>query len=527
MHRLQHDDVAPSKNWRLSVKSLVRRTLIHRRSCWRVIPVVGVIALPLLAQAQTSGFSLFPNVSVTQTWTDNYALASVKPAIDNVTRFSADVSLRVPTGPVQGHLEYALSSLVYAHHSQHNELQNALNSSFNATLVEGRAALGVNASVSRSAVSAFGVQPTVNGLTQENSVEFRTLALTPQFQGPIGSTLRYTAKLGYSLSDANGISVGDSTKSSIALQLAPSTSARLSWTLNGSHERSDYKAGRATTSDRLYVGLSFGLAEFDLEVNANGGVERTDLGLPEHHRHQTRGFSMAWTPSPRTGLTAIIDHRPAGKTYTVALQHRTPLTVWTLSDSRSLWVDSSPVAAGSRGTAYDAFYALFASAIPDPVERSTFVVNFLRQQGISTAVSPGFLSSSTSVTHVQALSAAWRGQRSTAMLSVTRSISRRADSVSGAVDDLSAAGQVQLIGASLDLSHRLTPLSSMSLVLSGSQGRGTLVSQFNRQRQAGLQYSLRPTAASSLVVGLRRAHYENSVTPFGENTIFATLGLRF
>ena len=101
------------------------------------------------------------------------------------------------------------------------------------------------------------------------------------------------------------------------------------------------------------------------------------------------------------------------------------------------------------------------------------------------------------------------------------------DSASNAVDDLSAAGQVKLIGASLDLSHRLTPLSSLTLVLSGSQGRGTLVNQFNRQRQAGLQYSFRPTVASSLILGLRRTNYENSINPYGESAIFATIGLRF
>ena len=527
MHRHRLDAAARSKRRCLSGESSMRRASLGRRTCWGMVPMIGALAFSSPARSQTTGFTIFPNVSVTQTWTDNYALASANPAIDNVTLLSAGVGLRSPTGPLQGHLDYSLSSLVYAHHSNNNELQNSLNARFNAALLEGRAGLGIDASISRGAVSAFGVQPGASGLTQENSVELRTLSLTPQFQGPIGNTLRYSARLGYSLSDASGTSVGDSRVSSVALQLAPSTPARLSWTLDGSHARSDFMAGRATTSDRLYAGLTLGLAEFDLQLNANGGVELSDLIFSQRQRYQTWGFHTVWTPSPRTGLTANIDQRPTGKTYTVALEHRTPLTVWTLSDSRSLLVDSSPVTAGGRGTTYDAFYALFASAIPDPVERSTFVINYLRQQGISSAVSPGFLSSAASVTHLQALSAAWRGQRSTAMLSMTRSVSRRVDSASDAVDDLSAAGQVKLIGASLDLSHRLTPMSAITLVLSGSQGRGTLATQFNRQRQAGLQYSFRPTVASSLILGLRRAHYENSINPYGESAIFATIGLRF
>lgn len=527
MRRRRSDLIAQALRLGSRVERSPHRQMFGHQPCWSLLPLLGSLVLALPGWAQTGGLTVHPSASVTETWTDNYRLTSVNPAIDTVTRLSAGVSLRSPAGPLQGHLDYALSNLAYARHRENNEFQNSLNANFNARSTEGRAAIGVDASISRSAVSAFGVQPGGSGLTQANSVELRTLALMPQFQGPIGTAVHYTASLGYNTSKASGTSLGDASNSSAMLHLAPSKPARLGWTLDGSRLRSEFKAGRPTVSDRLFAGLSLGLAELDLQLSANRGVELSDLTVSQRQRYQTLGFGAVWAPSSRTQLTAKIDQRPAGNTHTLSLEHRTPLTVWTLSDTRSLSSEANTAATTGRGAAYDAFYAQFASAIPDPVERANFVVNFLRQQGISSVVNPGFLSSASSLTHLQALSTAWRGQRSTAMLSLTRSTSRRVDSASVAVDDLSAAGQVQLIGASLDLSQRLTPLSSMTLVLSGSQGRGTLASQFNRQRQASLQYSLRPTVQSSLIVGLRRVRYENALSPFGESAIFATVAIQF
>ena len=122
---------------------------------------------------------------------------------------------------------------------------------------------------------------------------------------------------------------------------------------------------------------------------------------------------------------------------------------------------------------------------------------------------------------------AYRGVRSTAVLTANRSRSRRLDTVSNAVDDLAQAGEVRLTSVALDLSHRLTPLGSVSLLLSAQQGRGTQAGQDNRQRQMSLSYSTRLTPESTLSAGARRARYQTGAVAYAESALFASYGIRF
>ena len=66
----------------------------------------------------------------------------------------------------------------------------------------------------------------------------------------------------------------------------------------------------------------------------------------------------------------------------------------------------------------------------------------------------------------QELSVAWQGVRSSAALALTRTHTRRLDSVVSAADDLAGSNEVRLDGISVTLAHRLTPESSLSLALS-------------------------------------------------------------
>ena len=477
--------------------------------------------------ARAASWTVDTNASLGQTWTDNVARTALDRESDTVTRVTAGIGLRSQSGLLSGHLDYSLSNFFHARDRERSQFQNSLNASFNIHLVESRASVAVEASIAQSAVSAFGVQPDTLGLTGANSTELRTLSVLPKFQGALGPTLQYSASLGYTTSDAANTRLGDASTSTVALHLGPATTGLISWSLDGSHASSTFKQGRATDSERIAAGLNLALENLDLRLSANTGVELSDLGPSQRQRAQTWGLAAIWAPSPRTQVSAQWDDRPFGSTHSLSLDHRTALTSWHLSDSRSLSTEISRAGTSGRGPVFDSFFSLFGALVPDPAERELFVNNFLRSQGINAVRAPGFLGAAVSLQDQQVLSVAWRGVRDTAALSITRSTSWRVDSGSSAVDDLTMAGKLRLIGASLELSHRLTPASSINLVLSGSQGRGTGVSQFNRQRQASLQYSLQPTAASSLVLGLRRSLYESAATPFDESAVFASVSIRF
>lgn len=468
-----------------------------------------------------------PTLSVTQTLSSNYRLTAVDPAYDAVTRLAAGISLRGQTGLARGYLDYTLSGLLHAHHSEQDTHQNALRAAVTSTLVEGRVVLDGNASISQSAVSAFGAQPS-NGLNTANTTEVRTIQLAPTFKGPLGPDLRYTGTLGYSATDASRSDSGDSSTGTAALHIEPASVGRLGWSVDASHLTSDYKVGRTTEDDRLFGALQWRLNDLDLQLSANAGSEWTNLSSLNRERHSTWGVGAVWAPSPRTRLAADWENRFFGKSHSLSLEHRTPLTVWQLSDSRSLNTGGGGSGLG-RGTVYDLLFAQLASVEPDAIKRAALVNTFLRDNGIdpATGLDPSFLRSSATVQDRQALSVALRGVRSTAVLLLSRTQTRRVQSALNLGDDLDNGDDVTTRQVSIDLSHRLTPMSSLSLVLSRQASSSRLGSQSSRQRQAGLQYTVRLAADASLILGGRRALYGSVTGPYDETALFATYGIRF
>ena len=530
----RHDVAGPGGGVRVQVQSIgASPALGVGRLRLRPVPALCLAAATCLLPAAwaaegdgTPNFLVQPSLSVTQTASNNYLVTGVDPAYDQITRLTAGVGLRARTGFLRGYLDYSLSQLAHLRHSDRNTLQNRLNADFNADLAEGRAKIDVAASISQQALSAFAAQPSSNGQPQANSTEVRSLRLSPAFRGPVGPGLRYTAQLGYNLTDAKASTAGDSNTASIALHLEPAEKRRLGWAVDASYLRSDFKAGRVTRDDRLTGLLNLGLPSLDLELSANAGVEFTDLATLERQRYNNWGVGAVWTPSPVTKLTAQFDHRFFGGSHSLVFEHRTPQTVWRLSDSRSLST-SGTQNSGGQGTAYDLFYRQFASVEPDPTRRAALVSAFLTSRGIEAGTEASFLRSAATLQRRQEASVAWRGVRSAMLLTFTQTLTERVDTVVNVLDDLTQSSQVKLRGVSLDLSHRLTPLSSVSLLLSSQQGDGNRASQHNRQRQMGLTYNLRPRADSTLVVGLRRALYESALVPYDETALFATYGIRF
>jgi uncharacterized protein (PEP-CTERM system associated) len=293
--------------------------------------------------------------------------------------------------------------------------------------------------------------------------------------------------------------------------------------------RSDYKAGRTTTDSRLFGTAYYPITDLDLRLSASAGAEITDLNSLQRQRYGTYGLGLVWTPSARTNLTANFDDRAFGRTHNLSFEHRTALTTWRISDVRSVSTPNGETGAGSRGTAYNLLFAQFASIEPDPVKRADLVNSTLLRSGISptTQINPSFLNSGVSLQDQQLVSVALRSVRSTAVLSYTRTTTRRIDNFTTAADDLSRSGAVHLQGFSLDLSHRLTPVSTVNLLVSDQRGNGDLSIQSNRQRLASLLYTLRPTERGSLSLGLRRSLYLSASNPYGETALFATFGTRF
>ena len=190
-------------------------------------------------------------------------------------------------------------------------------------------------------------------------------------------------------------------------------------------------------------------------------------------------------------------------------------------------VNAGPVA---LYTWYDALYAQ-QHPDADAAERHQNVMERLRREGRGRddVVSIGFLQSAVSLTKRQEFGVAYSGLRTTLSLSASRSDSRRLDQAPAAIprDDLSAAGRVKQSVVSGTLGHRLNPTDSLNLLLLMQRTQGSTSDQKSDLKSISLNWSGQLGIRSNVSFGARHVEYDSLVTPYTENAIFATLGVRF
>lgn len=489
-----------------------------------------MVAAPL--QAQDAGRRdnfIQPRASVTETLTNNVELSPTNPQSDAVTVAAVGLSFQSGSGRLRGYFDYELSGLLYARNSELNTYQNALRANLGADIVENRFRLDMQAGITQSAISAFGVQPGSSGLPSSNVTEYRSFIITPSFRGPLGPAVEYKAGLTYSVSDARGTTVGDTTSDYAFVQLLPSSPGVVGWSVDMNSTHSTYDGGRETVDNRLFGTLYRKIDALDLLVNVSAGVEITDITTFERARYQNWGIGATWAPSPRTKLEAQFEERFFGNGHVLRFEHRTALTTWTISDTRSLNSSGNGTTTGGQGTTFDLYHTQFASIEPDPAKRTELVNSFLKANGLSasTGTDTGFLRSGETIVRGQNASVAYRGLRGTAVLSIGRSVNVPIEGAPLPGEDFLNTTNIVTDTAAMSLSHRLTPQSSANLVLSYDQSHGDQPQQTSSQREINLQYLAQLTDRSNLIVGARRALYKTYQTPYNESAIFATYGHRF
>ena len=497
-----------------------------------VVSVTAALGCAASAFAQSGkGFTLTPTVSVTETLTNNVDLSATDPRSDAITQVRLGVSVGSRSGQLRGFLNYGLTGNFYARNSDRNAIsnQNALNANFDVEVVDGRAFVGVSAAIGQTATSAFGAQPGLSGLPSSNVTEFRTLSITPRFTGPLGPAVRYTAGLSYTISSASGTRAGDSTSTSASVRLGPSSPGVVGWAVDFTATQSDYAAGRNSVDNRLTGTLSRNFDALDLLVNVSAGAEATDLASFEQARHWTYGIGATWAPSPRTKLVAQFDERFFGRAPVLRFEHRTALTTWTISDTRSLNLSGNGLSTGGRGATFDLYYTQFAAIEPDPVKRTDLVNSYLNANGLAASgrADTGFLRSGATVLRGQNVSVAYRGLRGAAVLALTRSVNVPIKGGALPSADFINTSRIVSDNVSLNLSHRLTSMSSANLTLSHQQSHGDQPAQYSKQRELRLQYVAGLTDRSNVTAGTRRALYKTYQTPYNESAVFATYGYRF
>lgn len=492
--------------------------------------VLAVLPAAAVGQAAGRAVQITPSVSVTETITSNASLSSRDRRADAITQLSAGVSAISRRAGLQGSLDYQLTGSVYARETSANNVSNALRSTLRAELIDNFLSVDASASISQQAISAFGVQTADPTRDNSNRTEVRSYSVSPVVQTRVGNWGQFQARYTHLRTESSATqAAGDAGSDSLVLSLGGSAGPTIGWGLNGQRSRSDFEAGRSSTTDTLTASLTY-RPNPDLMFSGRAGRERSDLTTSSATNSTTWGLGVDWTPTPRSRVSLKRDRRFFGDTHSVAIEHRMQRTNFRFTSSRDIST-AAPSFVPNNGVLaqYQLRMAQLAAEIPDMQQRDARVWAELQAQGLNVnqAGQIGFVTSDVTLVNRQDLSAALQGLRTTATFTLYRSETRSLNGVSQSSGDLARGGLIRQSGINLSLGHRLTPSSSLSLSIDQQRNRGTAGQGATDLLSINLNWSAQLGRRSSVSLAARHANFDSPTSPYVENAVIATYGYRF
>jgi uncharacterized protein (PEP-CTERM system associated) len=473
-------------------------------------------------------FLVTPRVTTTLTATDNATLSTVGKQSDVFAQVSPGISVVSRGGRIRGSLDYALNSFLYAQVSEKNQVQHALSAQLVTEAVENWAFLDLKAAVSQQVISAFGQQSFNPGGDTSNQTQVASYALSPYVKGRLLGETDYELRVRFAASHTESLPASDTHSTSTLFRLNGATAwSTLGWSGEFTRQLDDFSASPQTRMDHFRVNLIYSLTP-QLSVSALGGYESNNYLQSGQRSGGTYGAGLNWLPTNRTKFSAEREHRLFGDTYSVSMEHRMRRVVLRYSAGRDLSSAANP-SNSTVVSAYELYFSQFASLEPDPVRRRNLVNSFLSANGISpsSTVGGGFLNSGISSEQRQELSLGWAGLRSSVTFFANRTDSRRLNSLSPVSGDLATLSDVQQTAFSVNLAHRLTPISTLSLLLSEQKTRGDSGRQLTTLRQVNLGWSSKLSPLATVSLGARHAVFDNATQPYDETAVTGTLNLQF
>lgn len=475
------------------------------------------------------GFALTPSLTVTETLTDNSRLSTTDRRSDLVTQVTPAIRISSTGGRVRGFLDYSLTGLVYARSTSGNEWQNALNGAVNVEAIENWAFLDAYANISQQSTSAYGTRSADSTLINANRTEVRTLTLSPYLKGRIANAADYEVRLTQNWTRNSTADTANNSSTLASVRVGSDSSSRtLNWSADASHQAYDYSVGRSTVDDRVR-GLLYMTVDPQLRLTLIVGREESDIESVDEVGRNTPGIGFDWTPSPTTRLSAQAERRFFGNSHSLSFEHRTPRTVWRFSDVQDITTGFGQPTPGTVGTAYDLFFAQFASQQPDPVLRAGLVNAFLQANGIAPSAQAftGSLASAVTRQRRQQFSFALVGIRDTATFGASQTQGLRVDSGATVADDFANGNQVRSRGVSVGVAHRLTPSTALNVLAAIDRTSGTVAAPTTTLRSIGLYLTGAVNSRSTYSLGAHHSQFSSPTNPYQESGLTAVLGMRF
>jgi uncharacterized protein (PEP-CTERM system associated) len=494
----------------------------------------GILAIPDIqgpGGGQGSGgtrpSSFQPTFDVTTTLTNNYRLTSTDKQSEWIVQVSPGLQFNSSTSWVRGYLDYSLNGVAYARNREDSNFQNALNAALAIEAIPNRLFVDINGTISQQSISAFGQTSNDSTLNNSNSTEVASYSVTPYLRGWIGDLARYEARLSYQTTRSRA--APDATSGEALLHLGSDRAfSKVGWGLDLSRQAYEFSGDDRTFDQRVRGSLLYAPMP-ELQLSLIAGRETSNVQGQGTQTDPTVGFGVNWQPTPRTSLSAERESRVFGSSYGLSFEHRMPNTVWRYADRRQPSTNFGQPAIGSQSSAFQLLYAQFASREPDPAKRTQLVNDFLRTNGIDggSAINGGSLPSATLNQRQQEFSFAWVGLRDTATFTAARSQAQRLDTSSTVNDDFANGNQVTQVSLSLDLSHRLTPSSSLNLTTLQVKARGSVSGEPTHLRSVNLSWNDDINVRWGVALAARYNWFDSASAPYTEAAVIASAYLRF
>ncbi|HET8831972.1 MAG TPA: TIGR03016 family PEP-CTERM system-associated outer membrane protein [Casimicrobiaceae bacterium] len=429
------------------------------------------LGVPGAARMNAPGWHIVPQLDSELDFTDNADLApSGARRSDFVLQLLPSLLIHEKSAHTSVAGSISVPILLYARTGgDNNDVRPQVSLVGNAELVERLFYVDASAQVSQQYLSPFGARP--QGLINATSNRYtaQSYRISPYLKGEGANDLHYELRDNNTWTNASGTaSVTSQAYTNEVVANVTRDPRPLGWTL--AYNRTDTRFGdQNTLRSQLERASALWKPEPEIELSASAGYEDNDYSLFTSSG-AIYGGGFKWRPSSRSNVDADWEHRFFGSSYHVTLNHRTPLSVWSLRASRDITTypqQLANLAAGvDVGTLLD---GLFASRVTDPAQRQSFVDQLIRDRGLPSVLSSPLALFSEQVTLQESLqgTAGLLGARNSIFVTLYRT---RNEPVAGqapiaaaaAIDLLALQNDNTQTGTNVVWTYKLTPLYTLA-----------------------------------------------------------------
>ena len=474
-------------------------------------------------------WEITPYVSLTQTFTDNVLLNDSNKVSDLILILAPGIQIRADSVRLKGSLNYSRRENFYTNDNGRDTGQNSLDARGTLEAIEDRLFLDVSGTISQQAISAFGTQSTSTTTVNPNQTETLNLQISPYLKGMVSDYATYEARYRSNTTETKAGLSSDYHNQDWSLNLRSAMPVfGVDWSLLGQMSSADFGTGSPRESETFRGEFSYRLST-QLKLRAALGVEANNYLTSESQSYSSNNIGIDWALSERSKISITKGSEYFGDSHAVVLEHRTPLSAWKFSDTRSASALPAQFTSNSLGTSYDMFYSLFASQEPDPVKRDKLVTDYLKANGIAAnqMVNAGYLSSSVTVQRRQELSMTLIGAKNTITAMAQRVQSDRIGGTTGTGDAFANSSNIEQNGIGLTWAYRLSPHSTINMGALRNKTTSSQSEQKSNLTALTLGLSTRLGARTNATLSARHTDYESNVNSYKENALVGSVTMQY